>query len=365
MQSNSWTTLHLNTEPGLRGGEVQTLGLVRHLKASGRRALLAGQPESPLSQRAAELGLEFLPLRVRGEWDLLAAWRLKRMARAHGVALVHAHTAHALAVALAARFLGGEFAVVASRRVSFPLRSAGSKAKYRRADAVIGVSEAIRSDLAHQGIPEEKLFTVHSGVDLSRFATLPSREEARKGLEIHEDRIVVGAVGALEPHKGHGTLLEAFNEVWREIPHALLLLVGDGKRRKELTHHAEARGIPCYFAGQVKDPAPLLPAMDLFILPSSSGEGSPGVIKEAAAVGVPVIATDVSGTREILRDGAEALLVKPHRQGELTAAMLRLLKDGDYAKKLAAEAKGRVQEFSMERMAERTWEVYGKILGAR
>lgn len=358
-------TLHLNTEPTFRGGEVQALGLVRELERAGRPALLLARPDGALLDRALAEHLEARPFAVRGEWDLTAALRLKSLAGSQGAALVHAHTAHALTVALAARALGGNFAVVASRRVSFPLRSAFSRAKYRRADAVLAVSGAIRESLVADGLAQEQVFTVHSGVDLSRFAKLPDREATRKTMGIERGRYVVGVVAALEHHKGHGTMLEAFNALWRDVPGALLLLVGDGSRRSDIAHHAEARGTPVHFAGHVAEPAPLYAAMDLLVLPSVSGEGSPGVIKEAAAAGVPVVATDLSGTREILRDGLEALLVPPRDKKALSLAMRRMASDPLLAAALSRAAKERVRAFSLEAMARKTWEVYGAVLARR
>jgi len=358
-------TVHVNTERGFRGGEVQALGLVRHLDAQGRRTLLLAHPESPLLERARTAGVEAYPFRAFGEWDLLAALRLRRFLRDQGADLVHAHTAHALSLALLARGIGDGFAVVASRRVSFPLRSALSRSKYRRADTVLAVSGPIRDSLLAEGLVPERVSVVHSGVDLGRFQKCPPRAVVRRELGIAPDRFVVGVVAALESHKGHGTFLEAFNLFWREVPTGLALLVGEGRRRREIAHHAEAQGLPFLFTGHVEEPASLYGAMDLLVLPSVSGEGSPGVVKEAAAAGVPVVATDVSGTREILRDGLEALLVPPRDSRALARSMARLALDPALAKALSRAALDRVREFSLAATAERTWEVYLEVLARR
>jgi len=358
-------TVHLNTERGFRGGEVQTLGLVRNLGALGHRSLLLARPDSPLLDRARASGVEAHPFSLWGEWDLLAARRLRRWISREGADLVHAHTAHALSLALLARGLGDGFAVVASRRVSFPLRSALSRSKYRRADAVLAVSGSIGDGLLADGLAPERVRVVHSGVDLGRFERIPARTALLREMGITPDRFVVGVVAALESHKGHGTFLRAFDLFWREVPHGFALLVGDGRRRDDIARQAEARGIPLCFAGQVEEPAPLYGAMDLFVLPSVSGEGSPGVIKEAAAAGVPVVATDVSGTREILRDGLEALLVPPRDPRALAGAMGRLAHDPALAQSLSRAARERVQEFSLTATAQKTWEVYLEVLARR
>ncbi len=356
-------TLHLNTERTFRGGEVQTLGLVRLLTRKGHRAILLAREGGPLLERALAAGVEAFPWSPRGEWDLASALRLHRFLVREEVDLIHAHTAHALTLALVARGPRSVPKVVASRRVSFPLRGPLSKAKYGRADAVVAVSGPIRDALVADGLDPAKVRVVHSGVDLSRFMHLPDRAAARRALAIPPQKLVVGVVGALVGHKGHGHFLSAFNRLWVEVPQAFAVFVGDGRNRAVLEHQAAAGGLPVRFAGEMAEPAPVYPAFDMLVLPSRSGEGSPGVIKEAAAAGVPVVATNLSGTSEILRDGEEALLVPPEDSGVMARAMLRLAADPELRRALAARARVRVEEFSLEATAERTWEVYLDLLG--
>jgi glycosyltransferase involved in cell wall biosynthesis len=115
----------------------------------------------------------------------------------------------------------------------------------------------------------------------------------------------------------------------------------------------------------VDEPSRLYLAMDLLVLPSTSGEGSPGVIKEAAAAGIPVVATDISGTREILREGLEALLVPPRDDLALTRAMCRVAHDPSLARALSRAARDRVAAFSLEATAEKTLGIYREVLARR
>src|SRR5262245_60186096 len=151
--------LHVNTETGWRGGEAQTLFLASGLERRGIRSIVVAPPESALARRATAAGLEVRTLRMRGEWDLPAAWRLAAIASRGPADLLHCHTAHAAALGALSRLRGGPRRVVASRRVSFPLRRAAlSRFKYTvGVDRVIAVSEAIRRSLLGQGLAADRV----------------------------------------------------------------------------------------------------------------------------------------------------------------------------------------------------------------
>ncbi|MEJ2422649.1 MAG: glycosyltransferase [Acidobacteriota bacterium] len=355
-------TLHLNTERGFRGGEIQALGLVDRLQATDRPALLLAQPGSPLLEKALQKGLHAEPWLSRGELDLAAAFRLSRIYKRRSPKIVHAHTAHALTLAILARGRSHLPAVVASRRVSFPLRSRFSRIKYRRADAVVAVSREIADSLLKSGLDPERVHVIHSGVDLTRFSSLPDRVSVMKSLGIENRFPVVGAVGALVPHKGHGILIDALAKVQAASPAAAAVIVGDGPLRSDLENAAAGLSIPVIFTGSVPDPASIFPALDVLALPSVSGEGSPAVIKEAAAAGVPVAAADVGGTAEILRHGREALLVPPGDPEALARALILLSSDPALARRLSESARDRVKAFSLGTMAEATWSLYIDLL---
>lgn len=350
----------------MRGGEIQTLGLIRGLRSRGVRCTLVAREGGPLLARADAEGVRSIPWRPRGELDGVAALRLRRWMSASGAQVVHAHTAHALGLALLALVgMGSRPLVVASRRVSFPLRSALSRWKYRRADAVVAVCGEVRDGLLAQGLGPDRVWAIHSGVDLTRFERSPSRSQARERFGIPADALVVGAVGALVEHKGHRVLLKAVARLKGRNLDPTVVLAGEGEWRDRLAEEGREQGMNLHFLGYVEEPAELYPALDVLALPSLSGEGSPGVIKEAAAAGLPVVATEVSGTSEILRDEQEALIVPPGAVEPLAVALGRLLDDPVLARRLSQAAKERIQGFSMDRMARAHCELYEHLLGAR
>ena len=346
----------------MRGGEVQNLALVRYLSGRGAEAILAAMEGSVLHECAEREGLKVLAWQPRGELDLLAAIKLRRLLKASGARIVHAHTAHALTLALLAKVGLSGVRTVASRRVSFPLRSPFSRWKYRSADTVVAVSMDVREGLLKEGLDSAKVHLIPSGVDLARFEDLPSRQEARECLNVREAAKVVGVVGALVPHKGHAIVIEALSRIVREMPDLTLVLVGDGPLKDKLAKEAAAHGLHVQFLGYVAEPAPLYPAMDVLVLPSLSGEGSPGAIKEAAAAGVPVVTTDVGGAGEIFRNGTEALVVPGGDAEALGRAVSRMLLEPALAESLAAAARERVKLFSIEAMAEAHMALYRSLI---
>jgi glycosyltransferase involved in cell wall biosynthesis len=364
------TILHLNTEAGWRGGEAQTLRLADGLRARGHRCLIVGVPEGDLMRRAAAAGLEVAPMPMRGELDIAAARRLARLVREEGVDLVHYHTAHAVTLGtLATLFLSRRPGTVAARRLSFPLRSRFlGRFKYSfRVDRVIAVSEAIRRLLVRQGLDPGRVVAVHSGIDPERFTRGDGRrfrESLRPALGADAEKaFLVGTAGHLAAHKGIDVFLEAAAGAGAEVPSARFLVIGRGEGEARLRREAGRLGLGerVVFGGFRDDMPDVFAGLDLFVLASTSGEGSPAVLKEAMAAGTPVVATALDGIEEILEDARHGLLVPPGNAPALARAMIILAGDADLRSRYAAAAGKRVLEFTANRMIERTEDVYRSI----
>lgn len=364
-----WSVLHVNTERGWRGGEVQTLLLARGLRKLGHRCHLAVPPGSPLENRALGEGLPVTPIAARGEFDLAAAVRLANLLRALRVDLVHYHTSHAITLGTLASLLAGRQRSVATRRVSFPLtRNPLARLKYTvRVDRIIAVSEAIREALSAAGVPRERVTVIHSAVDLGRFDPLPDRAACRRDLGYGDAEFVVGSIGHLAAHKGHDVLVEAAARLAPAHPWLRVLVVGRGEREAELRRRVAAAGLEERFrlAGFRDDVTAILPALDLLAFPSLSGEGSPAVLKEAMACGVPVAASNISGVREVVRPGEDGLLIPPGDPAALAEAILFFARDRGRGPEFGRRGRERAGAFGVERMVERTEEVYRDLLPER
>lgn len=177
----------------------------------------------------------------------------------------------------------------------------------------------------------ERTVLLGNGVDLERFAPVPpaERKAVRRALDITDDRVVVGMVGRLVAEKGYNELFEAAEQL---DDRCLVVVIGPHEPEKgdaldsAAVARAEQNGVR--FLGMRSDVDALYGAMDIFVLPSYR-EGFPRAAMEAAASGIPIVATDIRGCREVVAHGENGLLV-PVRDGDaLAAAITRLSDDAD------------------------------------
>ncbi len=357
--------LHINTEKGFRGGEVQTLEIATRLRDNGHPTLLLCHKQGMLIQKASAAGLETAEFSPRGELDIFSALKINKLASQFGARIVHAHTSQALGLAYLSRVRKKGASVIGTRRVSFPFRSKYSIRKYLAAEKIIAVAEDVGLGLMKEGVPQGKIVVIHSGVNLEPFRNLADPVLVKDRLGVTKHFPVIGVVGALAHHKGHQTFLKALNRIWTRFPGVMTIFVGDGPAADDIRRSVESRGLPSLFTGHIDNVAPIYRAFDIFVLPSSSGEGSPGVIKEAAASMIPVVATNVGGTREILRNGTEAILVPPSEPLKMTEAIMTLITNEELRTRLVLAARERVKEFSFEKVVEQHEMVYRKALGMK
>jgi glycosyltransferase involved in cell wall biosynthesis len=192
----------------------------------------------------------------------------------------------------------------------------------KEAKKIITVSNATRKYVLSLGADPEKVLMLHNGVDLNRFKPAPKlREETRKKLGIHPHKIVILTVRRLVYKNGIDTLIEAAKIAIKKNSNIIFLAVGTGPDFNEVKAKIDQLGIGKNFklAGFVSDenlPA-YYNAADFFVLPSSSGEGLPLVCLEAFSSGLPLVATDVGGIKEVMIKGYGKLV--PPRNPEAMA----------------------------------------------
>ena len=355
------TVLHVDTERGWRGGERQVLWLAAGMRERGHRAIVVARSDDELARRAASGGLEVIPLAPRGELDVFAAARLRRVIGRSRANVVHAHTAHAAAIAALACMATSARLVVA-RRVDFPLRrNIGTRLKYGRAQAVIAVSHAVGRIVAAGGVAPERLHVVPDGVDLAR-RVRPAGRDVLASLGVADGAPLVVQVAALVPHKDPLTFVRAMRVAQGRVPALRALIVGEGPLRSAV--HAEVARLgleqSVMLTGFRRDADELLAAAQVATL-SSAEEGMGSVLLDAMAFGVPIAATRAGGIPEVVADGETGLLCAPGDPDGLAANVVRLLNDRELAVAMTARAHARVKEFSVERMVERTIAVYESV----
>jgi glycosyltransferase involved in cell wall biosynthesis len=241
------------------------------------------------------------------------------------------------------------------------------------AERVITVCEPFAAQLAQSGVDRSRIVVCHNSVVRPIAVSEEQQEMTRRSLGVNMDERVVICIGRFSKEKGHADLIAAVGLLVQMNP-ALkfkLLLAGTGPELEHIRRLATATRLDqlVIFAGHKDDVAPLYAIADALALPSHS-EGSPNVLLEAMAAGVPAVATAVGGVPEIAVDNETALLVPPNNPQSFATALNRLLTDAMLAQSLGAAARKRVEtEFSPQRYAQTLKRVYeevasGKMLNA-
>ena len=299
------------------GSVVQMFELARGLARRGHRVGVVSRPGGEVADRSRAEAIDFYPLPLKHEFDFASARRLARLVDERGVQVVHVHKGIAHSAALFATFFSRRRpALVVNRGVSFPL-DAASSLKYRfRLDAVVTVCEDIKKVVVRSaGVPPEKVHVVYAGVDLQRFD--PSRADGprvRREWQIADGERLLLQVGARD-WKGWRDLVSAGALLAERFPGLVVAIVAckDEAEKERVLAFAREKGIGerVRAIGFRTDMPDVLAAADVVADLSYEGLGITGTIREAMALGKPVVASAAGGNPELVEDGVSGLLVPP------------------------------------------------------
>jgi glycosyltransferase involved in cell wall biosynthesis len=366
------TVLHYLDSDAFGGAEQSMLHLFAHTdRRTFSPILLMTDPPLPdvmREARALDVPVRTVP-RARGATNVVAAIRLAGALRGGGH-LLHAHLNWALGCSwaiLAARSAG--LPIVATVQLFLPgpqvsLPRSTAWLIPRLVDRYVAVSPdvatALRSTLR---VPGERIAVVPNGIPHRPWTTAERAERRRSGRARvfgAESRPIVLVVARLEPQKGHTTLLRAA----ADLPGMVFAFAGSGAEQTALEREAAALGITdrVLFLGHRTDVPDLLAAADVFVLPSSN-EGLPLALLEATAAGIPVVASDIGGNRDIVTDGETGLLVPVGDADALAGAINRLVQDPALARRLGEAGTARFEErYTAAAMAQGVERIYREVL---
>lgn len=230
----------------------------------------------------------------------------------------------------------------------------------RGLDSEAGVSQAIvdhLSGLFFRSLQKKKPILIHNGM------LMPRADKSNSVFNINQKVSTIGSVGRLTEQKGYSCLLAAMPGVLEHHPEIRLVLLGDGELRSDLKAQVWQLGVNnnILFAGLVDNVQERLHGFDLFVS-SSLWEGLPTVIMEAMAVGLPVIATDIPGTREMISDGINGRLVPPGDPIALANAINTMIENPQMRQNLSEAGKETVKQYSIEEIAKRYLELYEALM---
>jgi len=316
-------------------------------------------------------------IQKRFKFDLTVVPRLARLLRSLGAHVVHGYLFDAeIATRLAGRLARTPLVVGSERNTDYylkPRQLAAYRLTRGLVDLVIANSRAgaefNRRTLGHDpGIYR----VVHNGVNVARFSPRDGRE-ARRELGLTEREPVVGMFASFKQQKNHPLFFAAARRILARLPETRFLLVGEelyagmhgsGEYKRRMDELVEETGIRhrCLFLGNRADVERLYCACDVTVLPSLF-EGTPNVLIESMACGVPVVATSVSDNAYIVPEGVAGYLVPLGDEGALAERICRLLEDETHRAELSRNARAwTLQEFSSVQLARKTEAVYREAL---
>ncbi|HJU76071.1 MAG TPA: glycosyltransferase family 4 protein [Gemmatimonadaceae bacterium] len=346
--------LHVDSGRDWRGGQRQVFLLARGLREAGDEPLVAAYPDAPLIQRLRNAGVAASSLRMRADWDIVAARRLRALIRTWKPDVVHAHDARGHALALAALIGERGIPLVVTRRVTFVPRG---RLKYgKRVSRFIAISQAVCAALQAGGVDPGRIDVVYSGVPAPKIER-PRDWRAERGWS--GQHVVLGVVGAMTSEKGVHLLADIANKLRPEIAERVrLVLLGGKAAGTEKIGQVEA-----YRAGFVYEPQAAMAGLDILLHPSSA-EGLGTALIDAMALGVPPVTFAVGGIPELIVGGEVGVLIPAGDTTAFSAAVERLVTDPSERESLGSRGPSRAALFSVERMIEGTKQVYAQVLEA-
>jgi glycosyltransferase involved in cell wall biosynthesis len=367
----------------LGGAQRVALHTAARLDRSGFAAGLAWGPGDALDDEARALAdvvtfeIPDLVRRVAPSRDLRALAGLRRAIRDFRPHIVHTHSSKAgILGRLAARREGAPVVVHTVHGFGFtPLQPAVKRAAYlaverlaaRWTDHFVTVSELNRRHGIELGLWAAADATViRAGIDLDRFRAAGDGAATRRRLGIPAAAPLVVQIGNFKPQKAPLDFVRAAAAIMSERPETAFVMVGDGPLRRRAESLADELGLTgrITFTGWFDDVPGLFASTAVSVL-SSRHEGLPCSVVESLAAGVPVVATAVDGTPEVVRPGVNGELVAAGDPAALAREVLRLLADEDRRRAMAAAAPGGLEAFDRDRMVRQLEELYRCLISRR
>ena len=363
--------LYLITEFDVGGAENVLYDVATRIdrqKYNPSAACLTGR--GAIGEKLSASGIEVEYLDMQCKFDFRVFPRLIRLLKKRNVSILHTYLFHANLLGRIAGRIAGIPIIISSISVSEKERRYHlwlDRMTSGLVDMETCVCEAVREfTLKEAKIPSEKLISIPNGINLEKFDRQWDREGKRAEFGIGNQTKVIGTACRLSKQKGLEFLLRTAPGILRNIPDSVLIIVGDGELKSELRQLAAKLGIKdkVIFASFRKDVLEVMSIFDVFVL-SSLWEGLPIAMLEAMALSKPIVATAVGGCRELVADGENGFLVKPSEMSQLSEAITTILTDSELAFRMAQNSRKKVEQYSTQKMVERTEKLYERFLHTR
>lgn len=366
--------LYVVTGLGWGGAESQVIDLAAQFQARGWKVAVATLLDYAERRDALDaLGIPVHTLGMnRGVPDPRAVLRLARLVRDFAPTVLHAHMVHANLLTRITRLLAPVPVLISNGHnvnEGAAWRIAAYRLTDRLTDLTTNVSEAAVARAVERGAaPPHRIQFMPNGIDLQRFHGDPTARDAlRERLSI-DDRFVWLAVASFEDQKDYPNLLRALARIKDHACRPLVLAVGDGPRREAIETDAGQLELlnNIRFLGVRNDVPALMSAADAYVM-ASAWEGLPMVLLEAAASALPIVATDVGGNSQIVKEGETGVLVPPADAEALATSMLAMMSRTQKEREAMGESGAQFVRatFGLENVVDRWETVYHTLYAAR
>ena len=214
-------------------------------------------------------------------------------------------------------------------------------------------------------VDPRKVVSIPAGVDLRKFNSAISGEKIRAELKVKPDQALVGKIGVIRGWKGHDYFLEAIPLILRQIPNAQFVIVGDGPGFNQIKSKVKIADLESkvVLLGHREDVPEIMAALDVQVLASFAGEGTPQVIPQAFAMKTPIVGTKIASIPELLGNGERGVLIEPKNAPSLAEGILKLIEDPNLAVGLTKKAYSFCQnELTIDKMMEATLAIYEEVV---
>lgn len=304
-------------------GHIQTSKQFRHLVVTFQE----GNLENEFQSICTEQGIAVAAIKTSHSYQWSSVQQLRTCILEKQPALICCHGYRPLALSLLAK-IGTKIPIIAfsrghtSENLKIRIFEFLERKLYTFADKIIAVSQGYAEGLKKHGIEAKRIEVILNAINPDKFSSsIEKSEQTRRELGFANGDFLIATAGRLSPEKAQGDLIKAFAQLYNKHNHVRLVLCGNGPLREQLERQSVELKCPAvHFLGHRNDLDNLMPAFDLFVLPSLT-EGLPNVLLEAASCHIPIVATRVGGVPEVITDGESGLLVEPANVAQLAKAM--------------------------------------------
>jgi len=350
------------------GEELSTLNIARELKSRGHEAIFMSSG-GPLEAQLKRHNIRFEKANIRGRGIIgiiKGAAEVRRFLKKEKISIIHAQTPWpALMARLAQVFLLKKAPVIWHDR---GIRKSNYKFVARLAniffDRVVSNSNDEENLLLQAGLKKSKSIMVHNGLMLEDYLVPPGQTNSRIRAELglNDDSVLIGMIGRLHPEKGPKWLIAAANILRDRNIH--FIFAGDGPQRKEIEALISRSGLTdrVHLLGFRDDIANILDQLDVLVIPSES-ESFGNVALEAMLMGVPVVAANVGGLKEIISDGIDGIFVEPKNPDMIAQNIVKLIENEELRKSISSRGKQKVVSyFNIKRVVDEIEQVYEGLI---